>query len=162
MRDMNRLILVILFIVVLTACGQLSPGSVDQPVSSDDTPMPSPVVNLEKYELGESVFIEIADPLVMESFPLQVNIKITGNLPDGCTTIHQTESERDGNTFRIKILTLREKYSMCTQALVPFEVTVPLDVVGLPAGTYRVMVYDVVTEFTFTQDNIIQDSEESN
>ena len=44
----------------------------------------------------------------------------------------------------------------------PFEISVPLDVIGLPAGIYEVIVYDVRTEFTFTQDNIIQDSEESN
>lgn len=159
---MKRLIPVILTIAFLAACSQLPLDSDDQPVSSDDTPAPSPMVDLDKYELGESALVETADPLILESFPLQVNVKITGNLPDGCTTVYQTESERDGNSFRIKILTLREKNAMCTQALVPFEASVPLDVFGLPAGAYRVMVYDVVTEFTFTQDNIIQEMEESN
>ena len=159
---MKRLILVNLLVVVLTACSQFPPGSDEQPISSDDAPVPSPVIDLDKYEFGERVFIETADPLILESFPLQVNIKITGNLPDGCTTIYQTESEQDGNLFKVKILTLREKEAMCTQALVPFETSVPLDVLGLPSGTYRVMVYDVVTEFTFTQDNIIRESEESN
>jgi len=72
------------------------------------------------------------------------------------------QSEQEGNSFKVKILTLREKEAMCTQALVPFETSVPLDVIGLPAGIYEVIVYDVRTEFTFTQDNIIQDSEESN
>jgi inhibitor of cysteine peptidase len=134
----------------------------DQPVSSDDKTTPSPVVDLEKYELGESVFVETADALILESFPLQVNVKIIGNLPDACTTIYQTESERDGNTFRIKILTLREKEVMCAQVLTPFEVSVPLDVMGLPAGAYRVSVNDLNAEFTFTQDNIIQNAEESN
>jgi inhibitor of cysteine peptidase len=96
--------------------------------------------------------------MFLESFPLQVRILISGSLPDGCTTVYRTESTREGDRFTIKIFTLRERDAMCTQALVPFEVSVPLDVVGLPAGTYRVMVYDLTTEFTFTQNNIIQES----
>ena len=159
---MKRIILASFMIIVLAACSQFPSSSGDQPVSSDQTPAPSPVVDLDKYEVGESVYVETADALILESFPLQVNIKITGNLPDGCTTIYQTESEQEGNSFKVKILTLREKEAMCTQALVPFEISVPLDVIGLPAGIYEVIVYDVRTEFTFTQDNIIQDSEESN
>lgn len=162
MRNMKRIILASFMIIVLSACSQFPSGYDDQPVSSDQKPAPSPVVDLDKYEVGESVYVETADALILESFPLQVNIKITGNLPDGCTTIYQTESEQEGNSFKVKILTLREKEAMCTQALVPFETSVPLDVLGLPAGTYQVMVYDVNTEFIFTQDNIIQDSEGSN
>jgi len=159
---MKRIILASFMIIVLAACSQFPSSSGDQTVSSDQTPAPSPVVDLDKYEVGESVYVETADALILESFPLQVNIKITGNLPDGCTTIYQTKSEQEGNSFKVKILTLREKEAMCTQALVPFEISVPLDVIGLPAGIYQVMVYDVRTEFTFTQDNINQDSEESN
>ena len=159
---MKRIILASFMIIVLAACNQFPSSSGDQTVSSDQTPAPSPVVDLDKYEIGERAYVETADALILESFPLQVNIKITGNLPDGCTTIYQTESEQEGNSFKVKILTLREKEAMCTQALVPFEISVPLDVIGLPAGIYQVMVYDVRTEFTFTQDNINQDSEESN
>lgn len=162
MRNMKRIILVNFLIIILAACSQFPYGSGDQPASSDETPAPSPVVDLEKFELGESVYVETADPLILESFPLQVNIRIIGNLPDGCTTIYQTESKQEGDSFKVKILTLREKEAMCTQALVPFEISAPLDVLGLPAGTYQVMVYDVSTEFTFTQDNIIRDSEEPN
>ena len=63
------------------------------------------------------------------------------------------------NNFVIKLITIREKGSMCTQALVPFEINVPLDVYGLPACTYTVSVYDVTAEFIFRQDNIIQESD---
>jgi len=160
MRNIKWVLLLFGLIFLFGSC--ISAGKGDQPVSSDGIPATSPVVDLEKYELGESAFVETADALILESFPLQVNIRITGNLPDGCTMIYQTESKQVGNLFNVKILTLREKEAMCTQALVPFEISVPLDVLGLPAGTYQVMVYDVITEFTFTQDNIIQNSEESN
>jgi inhibitor of cysteine peptidase len=151
-------ILILTLLVLAGACLPLPDNNADDPVSSDDIPQPTPTVDIKKYELGERAIIESADPMFLESFPLQVRILISGSLPDGCTTVYRAESTREGDRFTIKIFTLRERDAMCTQALVPFEVSVPLDVVGLPAGTYRVMVYDFTTEFTFTQDNIIQES----
>jgi len=144
---------------VTAACLPLPINNADEPVSSDDITQPTPTVDHAKYELGERAIIESADPMFLESFPLQVRVQITGSLPDGCTTVYRVESTREGNRFTVWIFTLRERDAMCTQALVPFDVSVPLDVFGLPAGTYRVMVYDFNTEFTFTQDNIIQESE---
>jgi inhibitor of cysteine peptidase len=44
---------------------------------------------------------------------------------------------------------------MCTQALVPFEERVDLDVQGLPAGTYTVDVNGISDTFTFDADNEI-------
>ena len=46
---------------------------------------------------------------------------------------------------------------MCIEALVPFEENVPLDVYGLPAGTYQVQVYNQSAEFTFDMDNRLQE-----
>jgi inhibitor of cysteine peptidase len=42
---------------------------------------------------------------------------------------------------------------MCTQIVVPFEESIPLDVVGLPAGTYTVDVNGVTGSFTLDVDN---------
>jgi inhibitor of cysteine peptidase len=144
------------------ACLPLPVSDADDPVSSDDIPVPTATVDHEKYELSERAIIESAEPMFLESFPLQVRILVTGSLPDGCTTVYRTESTRKEDQFTVRIFTLRERDAMCTQALVPFDVSVPLDVYGLSAGTYRVMVYDFSTEFTFTQDNIIQESGSGN
>lgn len=156
------LILTVSILVVAAACLPLPVNDADEPVSSDDIPQLTPTVDIEKFELGELAIIESADPMFLESFPLQVRILITGSLPDGCTTVYRSESTREDDRFNVRIFTLRERDAMCTQALVPFDVSVPLDVYGLPARTYRVMVYDFNTEFTFTQDNIIQESKASN
>ena len=147
---------------VAAACLSLPVNNPDEPVSSDDITQPTPTVDHAKYELGERAFVESVDPMFLESFPLQIQVQVTGSLPDGCTTVYRAESTREGDRFTVRIFTLRERDAMCTQALVPFEVSVPLDVFGLPAGTYQVMVYDFNTEFTFTQDNIIQESETGN
>lgn len=148
--------LILTMAALAAACAPQSIGNGDEPVSSDDILVPTPTVDHAKYELSERAIVETADPMFLESFPLQVRVQIIGSLPDGCTTIYRTESTRSGDRFDVRIFTLRERDAFCTQALVPFESSTALEVYGLSAGTYQINVYDVTTEFTFTQDNIIQ------
>lgn len=130
----------------------------EQPVSSDD-PTPEPTVlepPSDDLIIDESAYVDGIFINIMESFPLQVSITIQGNLPDGCTIIRETAVERQNeSTFLIAVITQRPKDAMCTEALVPFEEHVPLDVYGLSAGTYTVKVYAHQAELTFQQDNII-------
>ena len=51
-------------------------------------------------------------------------------MPDGCTQIDRVDvtSERDRSFFRVEITTVRERDKICTQALVPFERSIRLDV----------------------------------
>jgi inhibitor of cysteine peptidase len=46
---------------------------------------------------------------------------------------------------------------MCTQALVPFEESIDLDVRGLPAGTYTVDVHGETATFTLDVDNVLEE-----
>ena len=157
----NRMIsclLIAAFLAVLAACAPAVPDSPDQPVSSEDTPEPADSADAAEYEYGKAALIDSIEILFMESFPLQVHAVVKGNLPDGCTTIQGSESEREDNRFTIRIITQRPKDTVCTQALVPFDETVPLDVYGLPAGKYSVNVYGITAEFTFDQDNEIKES----
>jgi inhibitor of cysteine peptidase len=79
-----------------------------------------------------------------------------GYLPDGCTEIDGIDVDRevDAQTFEVTIGTVRPRDAMCTQALVPFEETIELDVLGLPAGTYSVDVNGIVETFTLEADNV--------
>jgi len=153
-------ILLILTAIFLGAClkNLPAPGGNDQPVSSSDTPMPTESENLNEFEYGEAAYVESIDAVFLESFPLQVHAIVKGNLPDGCTTIQRHEVKREVNTFAITIFTQRPKGAFCTAALVPFEYVVPLDVYGLPAGKYSIKAYNAAAEFTFSQDNILQES----
>jgi inhibitor of cysteine peptidase len=130
----------------------------DLPVSSKDTPSATQMVNQGDFEIGEAAYIDSIDTVFLESFPIQVHAVLKGNFPDGCTTIQRHEVEREGNTFLIKIFTQRPVDAFCTEALVPFEFTVPLDVYGLPADTYIAKAYNAAAEFTFSQNNIPQKS----
>lgn len=103
--------------------------------------------------VSRPAMVESAKIYIKETFPMQVDVYAMGNLPDGCTKISDTQQSRDGNTFRITIMTERPAHIVCTQALVPFEHTVALDVVGLKAGTYTVNVNDVRETFIMEVDN---------
>ncbi len=98
-------------------------------------------------------FIEQVDVLLMESFPLQAAAVVRGNLPDACTTISGVDVVRKDNLFEVTLSTERPADAVCAQVLTPFEENVPLDIVGLPAGTYTVNVNGVQTTFTLAMDN---------
>jgi len=144
-------------ILAVSACSPTPDIDLDQPVSSDDTPVPTVVPPSGEMEIHEMAGVDEVDVLLLESFPLQVNVVVKGNFPDGCTTIHRTETEFVENRFTVRIFTQRPADPMCTEALVPFEEVIPLDVYGLPAGIYTVDVYGTKSSFTFEQDNVLEE-----
>ena len=99
--------------------------------------------------------VESLDVVMLMSFPLQVHLEVQGYLPNPCTEIGEIQTERDGYTFEVTIPTLRDPGVDCIQVIADFEVNIPLDVYGLPAGDYQVKVNGVETGFSFTQDNIL-------
>jgi inhibitor of cysteine peptidase len=99
--------------------------------------------------------IDKIDILILESFPLQVHVVASGNFSDGCTSLHKVIQRREANTFFADVSTKREKGLVCTQALVPFEEKIILDVFGLTKGTYVVDVNGVTEIFTFDSDNFL-------
>lgn len=107
--------------------------------------------------ITEVASVDTVQTLVMESFPVQVNVEATGYLPDGCTEIGNITTRKDGNTFYVEISTIRPRDALCTQALVPFTKSVPLDVNGLEKGVYTVDVNGQTTSFELSVDNILSD-----
>lgn len=104
------------------------------------------------YVYGDAP-VENIDILILESFPVQVQVIAKGNLPDGCTVIDQKTQKRVGNTFTVLITTKRPQDAICTLALKPFEERISLDVAGLPKGTYTVDVNGVKKTFKLDADN---------
>lgn len=90
---------------------------------------------------------------ILESFPVQVQLSISGQLPDACTEITDIQSQRSGNLFQVSIVT-HSAEGNCPSEAVPFERQIPLDVYGLPAGEYQVEVEGVSQSFTLSVDNI--------
>ena len=94
------------------------------------------------------------DVMVLESFPVQVHLVVNGYLPNPCTEIYQIIQERTDNHFSISISTFHSP-GICIQIIVPFEEVIPLEVYGLPAGTYTVEVNGVQGTFIMEVDNIL-------
>ena len=110
------------------------------------------------YEyIHETAVVESVEILILESFPVQVHAVAKGYLPDGCTKIDEESimMELEEDTFNINIGTIRPKDMFCTEAIVPFEQKVVLDVYGLEKGIYTVNVNGIESSFELYTDNII-------
>jgi hypothetical protein len=94
--------------------------------------------------------------IILESFPVQVNVIVYGEFPDSCTEICNMTMIREGSTFIITIITRRPSDVVCAQVITPFERVVPLDVVGLRKGVYTVDVNGLTDTFELYEDNIVQ------
>lgn len=92
--------------------------------------------------------------MMLESFPVGVQVKVDGYLPDGCTHIGPITVVREGNTFQVSVNTNRPTGRMCTQMVTNFQEIVILDVIDLPAGEYTVTVNDLSRTFTLVVDNV--------
>ena len=148
-----RVLFAVMSVALVAAFGCMAtPTAVDAPTAYVPATEPSDDGVVEGLAPVENIAI-----LILESFPVQINVVARGNLPDGCTTINEVIQERDGSTFRVTITTIRPVGMVCTEALVPFEKVIALEVYGLPAGVYTVDVNGVTGTFELAVDNVPQE-----
>ena len=154
MKKLHRIVILALvsLSLVLVGCARAT----EAPPQGEPTST-TPSDAQEAKVITGTARVEAIEILILESFPVQVNVVARGNLPDGCTTIDRIEQERDESVFVITITTVRPAEQMCTEALVPFEEVISLDVAGLKAGTYTVDVNGVRDTFELTVDNRLPD-----
>lgn len=142
MRNLSRLLVAL---VVVTACGVADPagggdGQVtttlnpDQPVDDDgDQPItdPGPVGSVPnpRPPLPGSVDGEVAivgaDLRIMESYPIQVMLDVSGEKPTPCHEVFWT-AEDDGEVIHIEMISQVASDQQCAQVVEPFIVAVPL------------------------------------
>lgn len=127
----------------------------------------------ENVALG-ALPLQNVELIATDTFPIQVYLKISGEFGSGCGSVgHVTHSIID-NAYNVSIYSsylgefkfdgegriIEEEPLGCTQALVPFEKTIPLSVYSLPAGEYTYNVNDRFTgTFNLEQDNVLQSSQ---
>jgi hypothetical protein len=87
--------------------------------------------------------IETVDALIMESFPAQISLHVTGYQPDGCTFPVQVEQNRDSNTVSVKIYRILPPDIMCTMQLVVYDENIKLDG-SFESGEYTIDVNGTV------------------
>jgi hypothetical protein len=124
--------------------------SPDDPVSSDSpSAYPSPLDPLPgeaDMDRGE-VFVDEAQLLVMESFPPQYMLQISGSLPTPCHSLRASISEPDAQSqINVEVFSLVDPNVTCIQVLEPFQTGINLG--SFPQGSYTVLLNgEQVAEF---------------
>jgi hypothetical protein len=131
-------VLAFLLSTAITACTSASPTT---------TPVPSPTPE-------ETVIVDRVEVVILESFPVRVQAIVHGTLPDACAFIERAEQVRRDNVFEVTITPAWQANARCAPGRTPFEHTVPLDVAGLPAGTYVVEVHGARGTFALSTPSI--------
>ncbi len=104
-----------------------------------------------------SAIVEGIEIMVLESFPVQIRVNARGYLPDGCSKIDEITKEIKDNTFIVSIKTVRPLDTFCTEAIVPYQEMISLDVYGRKSGIYTVNVNSLNGTFELTTDNIVRE-----
>ncbi len=114
------------------------------------------VTTLDQEATINSAFVDEIEMMIIETFPVQVNVIAKGYFHDDCTKIDQITEERRGNTISLKMITVRQTDKVCSQDIKPFEEIIPLNVAGFPADIYTVNVNNKSAIFELGVDNIIR------
>jgi hypothetical protein len=146
--------ILLLAILWITACaptqiitdvpGTLSPDTaVTNPPA--ETPLQQPVNHPYAPQPADSsltrgeVFIEEKGLLVRESYPPQISLSMSGNLPTPCHELRVQVGEPDEkNNIQVEAYTVVDPNMMCTQVLKPFQASIDLGT--FPGGHYSVYV----------------------
>jgi hypothetical protein len=149
--DMRQLIILIFVATLTTACAPIisvTPGP-DEPVSNptdngnptqDQPAMPSYIpqpndVNLSRAE----AFVDEMGLLIRESYPPQITLGISGNLPTPCHQLRANINAPDPeNKINVEVYTVVDPAMLCTQVLKPLQENIELGT--FPSGHYSVWV----------------------
>jgi hypothetical protein len=163
----------LLLLLALAACGPPpnlatpTPAAeptteVTEPTEPTDSEPSEPVAPSEPEISLNPAQVNQFEILLLESFPVQVHVAIDGMLSGSCSTLEEIQTVQEGQTFTLNVVQATTLNVPCTMALVPFTEHVPLDVVGLPAGEYTVVVHDLPPQtFTLDADNSFMLPEET-
>ncbi|HLF37501.1 MAG TPA: hypothetical protein VI520_06175 [Anaerolineales bacterium] len=147
--------MVCLAAVVLAGCQSALPDP--RPTHSDDTPRPSETRTNPAQTGGPStdqpqtggppaepsgsihgpVFIDQAELLIRESFPIQVDLRLSGSLPTPCATLGWSVADPDEQgRIEVEAYSSQDAALACIQVLQEFEETIPLG--AYSTGSYSV------------------------
>ena len=137
-------ILLSLLALALASCsGAADTGTPATPPSS------SPSIPTSGYEpqAGDDalqrsqVFLELesSDLLIMESYPIQVNAILNGNLPDPCHQLRVVVTPANANNeINLEVYSVVDSSQACITVIEPFSATIPLG--SYAGGHYSVFV----------------------
>ncbi len=136
---------------ILSACASgensFNPNNptVDEPALSN-TPEPSPTLT-DSNLMRSNAYLDSTELLTLESYPLQFNLFLKGNLPTPCNQLRVDVSQPDSeNKIMVDVYSVTRLDKVCAQVLQPFEENFALG--SFPAGKYSLWVNgQLVAEF---------------
>jgi inhibitor of cysteine peptidase len=136
---------------ILCACtsgeNSLNPNNptVNKPDLSN-TPEPAPTL-MDSNLVRSNAYLDSTELLTLESYPLQFNLFLKGNLPTPCNQLRVDVSQPDSeNKIMVDVYSVTRVDKVCAQVLQPFEENFPLG--SFPAGKYSLWVNgQLVAEF---------------
>jgi len=148
---MKRILIPLMLVtLVLTACAPAAtPPNLDQPISSGETPAPqdNPTAPADSNLLRGNAYLDSADLLTLESYPLQFMLALKGDLPTPCNQLRVDVSPPDAeNKIQVDVYSLTRPDRVCAQVLKSFEENVSLG--SFPSGHYTLWVNgELIAEF---------------
>ncbi len=168
-------LLVIVIVLVLRASKKIAPtvdSNLSQTDASDFTKKPTdattqytnstpttPTTTTSPTIAGQAG-VSSLDLLVLESFPVQVNAVVKGDLSDPCVSLGAPVVTYTASTKKFSIFMPTSRptspTTACADVLVPYTKSIPLNVTGLSAGVYTVSVGTQTKTFILDTDNVVQ------
>ncbi|HII00769.1 TPA: hypothetical protein HA351_03650 [Methanosarcinaceae archaeon] len=154
-RFLTKLFALALILVLLSFSGCVDNNE------DDRTPENESIGQSEAFVYGTASVEEVQVEMKKTVIPPEISISVKGNLPDGCTGIDRKNitMEKENGNITIGIPTIRPADAVYTEALVPFEEKIPLDVEGFEVGNYTVSVNGAETSFELTAYDIVAPGE---
>ncbi len=127
-KTLKTILLSCMLIIMLSACSEPGMSSIAQPIV-----WPAQVDHVEvQFGAGS---------------PIPVTALISGNLPDTCSEFSDIQLNIKDFEFQFQIEVEQSSGIVCTQDLVPFSLTIPLNMVNRPPGVYLVNANSVSASF---------------
>ncbi len=129
----TRIFLLVLLAAVLNACGA------------------SPATELPPDNAQGPIYVDSADLLILESFPIQLSLVVQGSLPTPCHLWHYeiTPANAQGQ-IHVSLYTSVDPLARCAQVLHPFDESISIPLAGLPDGEYSLWLNgELVGEFSY-------------
>lgn len=146
MKTKTLSFLLLSLLLLLNAC---SPLTTIIGVSGEQ---PTPVEEVESWNRSyQPITIDQVEVEVGVGSPIPVHVIVSGNLPDPCSQVEYTEIKQDGSNFIITLYATPDiggpAVDGCIKDTQPFTMSIPLNVVDLPAGSYMVTVNGSSADF---------------
>lgn len=121
-------------------------------IVSSSGEQPTPVEEVEISDsLYQTITVDNVEVEVGVGSPIPVFVHVSGWMPDPCSQVEHTEIKQDGSNFIITLFATPDMggpaVDGCIKDPMYFTMSIPLNVVDLPAGSYTVTVNGPSADF---------------